>query len=149
MSNSWDIRFLHLAKHISEWSKDPSTKAGSVIIRPDRTISSMGYNGFPRGMIDMKKRLEDREDKYDRTVHAEMNAILSSHERLSGHTIYVWPFFPCHRCAVHIVQAGIARVVSPKCPIDKTDRWEGHFAKSREYFRECGVKYEEIDLHLL
>ena len=25
MSDKWDKRFLDLAKHISEWSKDPST----------------------------------------------------------------------------------------------------------------------------
>jgi|GEM_PF-5667524 len=26
MSNKWDKRFLELAKHISDWSKDPQLK---------------------------------------------------------------------------------------------------------------------------
>jgi deoxycytidylate deaminase len=34
------------------WSKDPSTKVGAVIVRPDLTVASIGYNGFPRGMSD-------------------------------------------------------------------------------------------------
>ena len=32
MSDKWDKRFLHLAKHISEWSKDPSTKVGCIVV---------------------------------------------------------------------------------------------------------------------
>ena len=31
----WHGRFLDLAALISTWSKDPSTKVGAVIVRPD------------------------------------------------------------------------------------------------------------------
>ena len=47
MSAKWDIRFLKLATHISDWSKDPSTKVGCVVVGPDREIRSTGFNGFP------------------------------------------------------------------------------------------------------
>ncbi len=47
MSAKWDGRFLNLAKHISEWSKDPSTKVGCVVVGIDREIRSTGFNGFP------------------------------------------------------------------------------------------------------
>jgi len=30
MSKSWDARFLKLAEHVSQWSKDPSTKCAAV-----------------------------------------------------------------------------------------------------------------------
>jgi deoxycytidylate deaminase len=38
----WDQRFMDLAAHVSTWSKDPSTKVGSVIVRLDRTVVSRG-----------------------------------------------------------------------------------------------------------
>ena len=56
IDEKWDRRFLALAEHVADWSKDPSTKTGAVIVRPDRTIASMGYNGFPRGMADTDDR---------------------------------------------------------------------------------------------
>ena len=34
----WDLKFLKLAKHISDWSKDPSTKVGAVIVDQDNRI---------------------------------------------------------------------------------------------------------------
>lgn len=110
----WDRRFLALAQHISMWSKDPSTKCGAVIVRPDRTIASLGYNGFPRGIDDSPSTYAERELKYSRVVHAEMNAILNCTERPQGMTLYTFSngWGPCcDRCAVHIIQAGIARIV--------------------------------------
>jgi dCMP deaminase len=42
----WDRYFLGVAEAVAQASKDPSTKVGSVIVRPDRTFVSFGYNGF-------------------------------------------------------------------------------------------------------
>ena len=64
MNEKWDRRFIDLALHISEWSKDPSTKVGCVVVGEDREIRSTGFNGFPRGIEDSMERLEDRELKY-------------------------------------------------------------------------------------
>ena len=60
----WDVRFLELAKHISLWSKDPSTQVGCVVVGPDREIRSTGFNGLPRGLEDTEERLNNREIKY-------------------------------------------------------------------------------------
>ena len=57
MSDKWDIRFLELAKHISAWSKDPSTKVGCVAIGNHGQVLSQGYNGFPRGILDSENNL--------------------------------------------------------------------------------------------
>ena len=76
MSAKWDIRFLKLATHISEWSKDPSTKVGCVVVGPDREIRSTGFNGFPRGIQDSDERLTNRDLKYPLICHAEENAIM-------------------------------------------------------------------------
>ena len=82
MDNKWDGRFVELASHIAKWSKDPSTKCGAVIVRSDKTIASVGYNGFPRGLDDSGKLYDNRSVKYDRVIHAEMNAILNASESL-------------------------------------------------------------------
>ena len=133
----WDERFLELAKHIAQWSKDPSTKVGAVIVRPNRTIASVGYNGFPRGVIDDDARLNDRPYKYAMTVHAEANAILSANERIDGCTLYVTPLTPCSSCASMIIQSGITRVVAymPHQP----EHWADSFAIARMMFEEAGV----------
>lgn len=110
----WDRRFLDMAKMVSGWSKDPSTKCGAVIVRPDLTVASVGYNGFPRGCDDSDEIYADRPLKLERVVHAELNAILSCYDRPVGYTIYTWPPSnggSCARCAAHIVQAGIKRMV--------------------------------------
>lgn len=134
----WDRRFLTLAAHVAEWSKDPSTKVGAVIVRPDRTIAGVGYNGFPRGVADNDARYADRSQKYPMTVHAEMNAILSTKEPLNGFTIYVSPLSPCASCAGAIIQAGIRRVVA-NVGNGHPERWKENFELSLLMFREAGV----------
>lgn len=111
-NEKWERRFLQLARQIAQWSKDPSTKVGAVIVRPDRTVASLGFNGFPRRTSDLPELYQDREAKYARVVHAEMNAVLSAHEPVRGYSLYcTHPV--CERCAVHLIQAGIASVVWP------------------------------------
>ena len=132
----WDRRFLALAEHIAQWSKDPSTKAGSVIVDADNRVVSVGYNGLPRGIRDTPERLENREVKYKIIVHAERNAILIARRSVAGCTLYVWPFMPCATCASEVVQAGIVRVVAP--PSDNP-RWIDDFRLSQELFQEAGV----------
>lgn len=137
--SDWDDRFLKLAQHIAQWSKDPSTKVGAVIVRPNRTIASVGYNGFPRGVND-DERLNDRPYKYAMTVHAEANAILSANERLDGCTLYVTPLSPCSSCASILIQSGIRRVVAymPHQP----EHWADSFAIARTMLDEAGIEWE-------
>lgn len=138
--NRWDRRFLDLARLVASWSKDPSTQVGAVIVRPDRTIASLGFNGLPRGVEDRADRLDDRPTKYAMTIHAEMNAILSAKESLAGHTLYVFPLHPCSNCAAAIIQAGISRVVT--VPGDGDGRWKSSFQLSSEMFDEAGIAVE-------
>lgn len=143
-TTKWDIRYLEMARLVSTWSKDPSTQTGAVVVRPDNSVASVGYNGFPRGIEDTPERYEDREVKYSYIVHCEMNAVLSAHTTVRGDTLYTWPFFSCDRCAMHMIQAGITRVVAPSCPPDKQDRWAAILEDSKNRFREAGVEVVEI-----
>lgn len=142
--NKWDARFISLAKLVASWSKDPSTQTGAVIVRPDRTVASIGYNGFPRGCDDALELYLDRDTKLSRVVHCELNAILSAREPLKGYTLYQWPFMACDRCAAHMIQAGITRTVSPIAPPDKAVRWGKMFKDARTMFREASVVCEEV-----
>jgi dCMP deaminase len=138
--NKWDKRWLEAAAFFAAWSKDPSTKVGAVIVRPDNTMASHGYNGFPRGVNDDPARYADRAQKYPRTVHAEVNAILSAHERVAGYTLYLTPLFPCAGCAGAVIQAGIKRVVvaGPQAPT----RWLQELEIGKEMFSEASVSIE-------
>lgn len=144
----WHSRFLGLAEHIAQWSKDGNTKCGAVIVRPNKSIASMGFNGFPQGISDNTDYLrgdpdpQHRVEKLKRIIHAEMNALLFLPERIGLLTMYVFPMLPCHRCAVHIIQAGIATVVARK---GGPDRWQDSISLTRQLFHEAGVAVEEID----
>lgn len=143
----WDRRMLDVAKLHSEWSKDPSTKTGAVIVRPDRTECSHGYNGFPRNISDDPKIYENREEKYRRIVHCEMNALLTAPEPVKGYTLYTWPFMSCERCCVHVIQAGISRCVAPAIPPHLQERWKDSLNLSTGLFNEAGVEvvlYDDI-----
>lgn len=143
MTNHWDERFLRLAEHIASWSRDPSTQVGSCIVRPDKTIASLGFNGLPRGLADTTERLNDRDLKLMTVLHAEINALLSAKEPLTGYTLYVFPFHPCTQCASAIIQAGIKRVVT--VPSD-VERWAANFEMARMMFAEAGVEVSIVDL---
>lgn len=141
MNTKWHSRFLDLAEHIAQWSKDPSTKVGAVIARPDRTIASFGYNGFPRGTLDDETYYADRPRKLLRTVHAEMNAILSAREPLHGYTLYVSPLFPCANCTAAVIQSGISVVVARY--YQPRAEWADSFAEANRMLREAGVELIE------
>lgn len=136
----WDYWLLGLAEYVSTRSKDPSTKCGAVIVRPDRTVASIGYNGFPKKIEDTPALLQDRAEKYKRVIHCEMNAILSAKEPLEGCTLYVWPFLTCERCAVHVIQAGVTRVVAPRATEEQLERWADSFALAMDLYREANVE---------
>jgi dCMP deaminase len=134
----WDRRFLNLALEVASWSKDPSTKTGAVIVRPDRTIASLGYNGFPRGTNDEPELYSDREQKYSKIIHSEMNAVLAAREPVLGYTIYC-SFLPCDRCAVHLIQTGLKRVVAPTVPDHLRERWAAAQERTLGYFAEAKI----------
>lgn len=136
----WDHRFLNMARHIAGWSKDPSTKVGAVIVRPDRTVASMGFNGLPRGVEDTAHRLGNRDTKLALTVHAEINALAFAQEPLRLCTLYVWPLPPCVRCAASIIQHGITRVVSYEPKPDS--KWWDSVMDAKELLEEAGITVE-------
>lgn len=146
MASKWDIRYLQFAHHVSTWSKDPSTQTGAVIVKPNKTVLSVGFNGFPQNMSDSPLLYDNREEKYSRIVHCEVNALILAEGSARGCTLYTWPFASCDRCCVQMLQAGIARFVYPSIPAHLVERWGTLLDKTKKYLAEAGVEDVEIPL---
>jgi len=148
ISSEWDKRFLRLELEVASWSKDPSTKVGAIIVRPDRRIVSTGYNGFPRNVDDAPELIADRAVKYKRTVHAELNAILQAREPLDNTELYC-TFPPCASCAGAIVQAGVKHVSWISASPDTINRWAEEWKHMIEMFKQAKITtwsyaYEDV-----
>ena len=142
-AEGWGDKYTHLAKEISTWSKDPSTKVGAVVIGEYGQLLSQGYNGFPRGIHDTDDRLNNRERKYELVVHAEMNAIYNaslSGMSLKGATLYVYGLPICNECAKGIIQVGIKKVVACR-PKKYNSDWDKSNKLAENIFKEAEVMY--------
>lgn len=145
--NKWDNRFLDMAALVATFSKDPSTQCGAVIVRPDKTVASVGYNGFPRGCWDDPEIYADRPRKYSRVVHAEVNAVIASREPLHGYTMYTYPAGAsptCDRCAAVVIQAGITRVVHLTGEFSQ-GRWDDAMKSALEMYEEAGITIDHLE----
>lgn len=142
--DKWDARFLEMARLVATWSKDPSTQTGAVIAGPDHRVISVGFNGFPSVMPDDPDLYANRDEKYSRIVHCEMNALIFAKIVPPRATLYTYPFMSCDRCVVHMLQAGIKRFVAPKATEEQERRWGQAFVRTRKYISECGGVLQEV-----
>jgi dCMP deaminase len=93
-------------------SKDPNTKVGAVVYDPRSGASFFGYNGFNKGVPDLKEHWDRRttDGKYARARHAEQNAIEKAWKCIRDleHCILCITHYPCHTCMNQwIIPSGI------------------------------------------
>ena len=141
----WHSRFIKLAREVSKWSLDPSTQVGCILVRDKRVIST-GYNGFPKNISDDLNRLIDREQKYEITVHAEVNAVTTAALHgvsTEGAAAYV-TFNPCSRCAAVLINAGINAIYIDAAS-QVPDRWLQNFILASKILAEAGIECHTID----
>lgn len=144
MKKKWKKRFAQMAELVADWSKDPSTKVGAVIVDEDNRIVSTGFNGFPKGFPDDDELLANRDFKYDVIIHAEENAILFSNTDLQGKTIVV-THHPCPRCSSKIAQKGIKRVIITKRDKDFELRWAEKISRAKHILKKAHVKITYLE----
>lgn len=135
LSEKWLQRFYNSAKEVSTWSKDPDAKVGAVIVKDNRKISE-GFNGYPKGVKDIKG--EPKWVKLEKTIHAEVNAILFSKQDLENTSIIV-THHPCASCAGFIIQAGIKHVYCAH-PLGQMTSWTNSFEIAKNMFKEANVE---------
>jgi len=116
--------FVDIVQRYASLSKDPRTKVGAMILRPDLSFVSIGYNGFPSGFPDKEEFWSDRDIKNAIVIHAEENAIDYARGSDLDGTILICSHYPCPRCAAKIVKRKIKHVyyfnekrVDHNCPL--------------------------------
>ena len=138
---NWDEYFMGVAILASQRSKDPSTQVGACIVNDENKITSVGYNGFPRGCSDDefpwdRQGDKDSSTKYPYVCHAELNAILNAGgNNLKDCRIYV-ALFPCNECAKAIIQCGIKEVIYISDKYKDTDLVQA----SKRMLNAAGIK---------
>ena len=148
---SWDEFFMRITYLTTNKSKDPSSKVGAILVA-DNNVFSTGFNGFPRGIRDTNKRLENRELKYKYVCHAEANAIYNA-ARLGRPTLDSTMYtigMPCAECAKAIIQAGIKEVVihADESVNFTHGKWAESCALSISLFTESGISVRLFDKKL-
>lgn len=130
---SKDMYYLNIAKEVASRGTCLRRNYGAVIVKNDEIVST-GYTGAPRGRVNCNRlghcvRIANKipsGQRYEmcRSVHAEMNAIISApRERMIGATLYLYGWdvehncekkdpVPCTLCERMIINAGIEKVVT-------------------------------------
>jgi dCMP deaminase len=143
LSQDWTNHFAELAILCSTRSKDPERRVGAVIVDNNRCVVGMGYNGFPRGVVDDPERYANRQVKLSMVVHAEANAILNARVSVCGCAL-LCTSSPCSECVKLIIQSGIDVIIAPKLQPDS--KWVDDNMIAQQMLAEAGVLVEEIVL---
>lgn len=142
---NWDQYFMGIALLSAKRSKDPHTQVGACIVNEDKKIVGIGYNGLPNGISDDdfnwdRYASDELDSKYPYVCHAELNAILNSHQDLTNCSIYV-TLFPCNECCKLIIQSKIKNVYYLD---DKGFNTTSEQA-SLKMFNQVGIKHQKIE----
>lgn len=138
----WQKYFLGFAEHAATKSKDV-TKVGAILVGHDGEVRLTGYNGPPRGVVDMPSR-QERPTKYLFTSHAEANLIaFAAREgiRTKGCVVYVTHACCCD-CMKLMIQAGVRLIIHGA---GTTSMPHEMFDAARTMAHEAGVRYEAYD----
>ena len=138
---NWDTLYMLLAGDISFKSKDPRTKVGAVAVNKKKRVVSIGFNGFPRNVIDSVNVYEDRKRKWYRVIHAETNAIVFAGGK-KIHTMYC-THPPCGPCMALMIQAGVKEAVWDSGVYRGLLSYEESHKEALEMAWEAGLKMFE------
>ena len=131
--------FKNMLLEYSTLSKDPRTKVGAMILRPDLSIVSQGYNGFPSGFPDDEKYWSDRNIKNALVIHAEENALDYANTLYLPEHILICTHYACPRCASKIIK----RKISHFYYINEK-REDHNCGLTDEVFERAGIKTHKI-----
>lgn len=134
-------------QNAAQFSKDPSTQTGSVLIgfyadTKEPWIIGEGANFFPKGVRETPERW-DRSVKLQFIEHAERNCIYAAARRgnRTEGSVMFCPWYACTDCARAIIEARVKTVIGHKACYDKTpERWRSSIQTAFEMLEEAGVE---------
>lgn len=142
----WQARFMELAETVSNWSKDPSTKVGAVLVTDDGKVAGLGYNGIFAGLDDTEINSVSRDYKNLMTVHAEQNALANMTIKDSRPLTLFVTKPCCVNCAKQIALHGSIKTIyvqdSPDSDPTFKERWNNDDAL--EIFKQMDIEYNII-----
>ncbi|NJO59121.1 MAG: CMP deaminase [Richelia sp. RM2_1_2] len=146
---NWDQYYIKLAQVVALKSKDPSTKCGVVLVSQNNSVLGSGYNNFPRAVLDLEERYNDRKEKYNFICHAEVSCICNcafNGVKTEGAKLYTnFGINVCHDCAKVLIQAGISEIIGEKINEDfASGRWCESFKYANLLLEEAKVLRREI-----
>jgi dCMP deaminase len=97
---------LELAKVAALRSEDPYVKVGCCIIRHDKSVASLGYNGAPAGI---ELDWSDRKKRRTKVLHAEVNAL--RYIKPGEAALLACTLLPCNSCIKMITAYNIKTIV--------------------------------------
>lgn len=139
---NWNEHFIRIADlEIAQSSEDKSSKVGCVLVK-NREIISTGYNGFPRGCNDSIPERHERPEKYNWTLHAEINAVINAarQHKCTLDTDAYLNWYPCDHCSGVLVNAGIKRLYCDEEPNWDDIKWGNGFHRARTILEEGGIE---------
>ncbi|MCI0753755.1 deoxycytidylate deaminase [Teichococcus vastitatis] len=141
----WDGRYIGLAHHVAQWSKDPRAKVGAVLVNQAYArVVATGFNGFPSNVEDSAERLENKARKLQMILHAEQNALLHAGRDARQCDAYVVGKPVCNVCATLLIQSGVRRVVAAAPRAGTDSYWDRVGLLAIEMMREAGVEFVPI-----
>lgn len=136
-------------------SPDPSTQNGAVLLGWDKYLGEYytigaGCNDFPKGVNVEYWYAENKQDKYNRVVHAEVAAILDAAKNGMStiDSVLVCPWAACSNCAKHIAAAGVSTLIRHKYSnsgVTTGSHWYADCQIGDDIMKEAGVSIIEID----
>lgn len=97
---------LGLAAEAATRSEDPYWQVGACLMRKDKTVAALGYNGAPPGVeIDWS----DREGRRPLVLHAESNAL--RYVTPGEVDLVATTSMPCATCMLLIASYGVRKVL--------------------------------------
>lgn len=127
----WPKRYIELAAHVAQWSKDHEKKVGAVVTDDEGRNIAFGYNGPPPKVHDSV--ILNREDKNRYVIHAEHNALMNAHFDLQFGILYTTKPL-CVGCACAVLTYGIDAVYMPE--IEATSKWYREQSDAFDLLRE-------------
>jgi len=128
--------YLGLAYVVRGKCDDTDTKVGCVIVK-NHVISSIGYNGYRRRVLEADRFRDDGNQgtsKKFHVIHAEQNAFqFRWQDDIDGSTLYVTRA-PCWECCPLVQQFGLSEVRFSALPL------RNEYKKSLMFLRMHGIK---------